>query len=190
MLAKATEVMNRHLANVPGAKLVNLLQTHADGSLAFTAVVRTPTALVPAQVADIEASLTKDLGATTALTVRSVLTRDANSTRFLYDPQAEVKTLSPTEEALRKRIRSALESRISQLPGAVLSELQIAPLGSGHKITAIVQAPVLVTPEQVKQYESDLRTYIEPGLSLEVQTSVAGTATPGGWSTKGPAAGD
>lgn len=182
MLSRATEVMNKHLGDVPGARLVNLLRTQGDGTLAFTAVVRTPTAITPSQVTEMRDSLGTELKKSVRLTVRSVLTREADSNRFLYEPTANVAPLPAAELALRARIRGVLEARMQKIDGAVLKEMSVTQTGNSHSVVALVEAPILVAPAQVKQYEKDLRAYVDPGISLEVRTTVTGSAVPDGWS--------
>ncbi|HVT14096.1 MAG TPA: TIGR00341 family protein [Fimbriimonadaceae bacterium] len=180
MLSRATAVVNRHLKDVPGARLVNLLRTQGDRNLSFTAVVWTPTAIDPEQVAEIRDSMTTELKKTVRLTVRSVLTREADANRFLYEPV--VAPLSASELALRQRIRDALEARLKPIEGAILKEVNVQQTGDVRSVLAVVEAPVLIRPDEVKQYEKDMRTYIDPGITLEVKTTVAGSAVAGGWS--------
>ncbi|HWA81795.1 MAG TPA: TIGR00341 family protein [Fimbriimonadaceae bacterium] len=179
-LARATDVVNQHLKEVPGARLVNLLRTQGDRSLSFTAVVWTPTAISPEQVAEIRDSMAGELKKTVRLTIRSVLTREADANRFLYEPIVE--PLSASEIALRQRIHEALEARLKATDGAVLKEVNVTQSGSSRWVLAVVEAPTLIRPDQVKQYQKDMRDYIDPGISLEVKTTVEGSAVSGGWS--------
>ena len=62
----------------------------------FTAVVQTPTPVVPAQVDSLTRMLRQSLGVPVRLIVRSVLTRDSDASGFLYDrPAADTAPVAP-----------------------------------------------------------------------------------------------
>jgi len=176
VLSLATQAMGEHLDTVPGARLVNLVKTQTVGRLAFTAVVRTPVAITPDQVAGIEASMDKALGRKATLTVRSVLTREADAKTFKYEA-ARAEELTPEEVALRQRIKLAIEDRVKAIPGAVTREVSFSQSGPTRNVRVLVEAPAIIGPETVAQYQSDLRTYVDPGVSLEVKTTVVATVT-------------
>jgi uncharacterized hydrophobic protein (TIGR00271 family) len=181
VLSRATEVVNRHLKDVAGSRLVNLLRTQGNGVPSFTAVVNTPTAITPNEVGVNQDSLEKELGTPALLTVRSVLTKDADRNRFLYEPVSAETRLSQSEIAFRARVRDAFVKRLKIVEGASLMELGFSQSGGKWFVVAIVEAPSLVRPEQVAQFQKDFRSYIDPSIVLEVKTEVAGSATAGGW---------
>jgi uncharacterized hydrophobic protein (TIGR00271 family) len=107
MLATARRALRQRMATVAGLELEDVRRevvargelwhaadsaadslgrrTAGDSITVFTAVVRTPRAIEPAQVDSFERALVDAIGRPVRLVVRSVLTRDAVSDRFLYD---------------------------------------------------------------------------------------------------------
>jgi len=78
--------MRKRFASMPGVELTDLPRDHGDSAEVVTAVVRTPTAITPAQVDSLTAPLEAALGTPVILVVRSVITRGANRARFLSEP--------------------------------------------------------------------------------------------------------
>ncbi len=85
-LSIASDVMRKRFASMPGVELTDIQRDRGDSAEVVTAVVRTPTAIAPAQVDSLTAPLEAALGTPVILVVRSVITRDANRARFLSEP--------------------------------------------------------------------------------------------------------
>ena len=100
-LSTASDALRRGLASMPGVELTDLRRDRGDSVDVVTAVVRTPTALTPAQVDSLTTPLQTALGQPVVLVVRSVITRDADRTRYLNEPIDSVK--APTPAARRRR---------------------------------------------------------------------------------------
>lgn len=83
-LSRASSFLRARFAAMPGVELEELRREREDGDLVL-AVVRTPTAFTPARVDSLDRDLDIALGTPVRLIVRSVLTRDADATRFLHD---------------------------------------------------------------------------------------------------------
>ncbi len=186
LLKDATAAVKEHLKDIPGATLVNIFKTQSTEATRFTAIVRTPVAVSPDQVALIQAALAEALGKRAFLTVRSVITRDADATRYLYETVKPDTTLTAAQSALRQRLQEALGSRIRDIPGAELKEVKLERTPTETIVTAVVESPELVRPDQVKQYQSDLRAYVDPTITLAVRTTLVGTAEVGGWARAAP----
>jgi uncharacterized membrane protein len=75
----------------------------ADSTTVFTALVRTPRAIEPAQVDSLERAVVDAVGQPARLVVRSVLTRDAVRDRFLYEPAPAASPEPPARRARRPR---------------------------------------------------------------------------------------
>ncbi|MGI8401892.1 MAG: TIGR00341 family protein [Gemmatimonadaceae bacterium] len=85
-LSTASAVITRSLASEPGVELVDLRRDPGDSADVITAVVRTPTAVAPPQVDSLTSELSSALATPVVLVVRSIITRDADRSRFLYEP--------------------------------------------------------------------------------------------------------
>jgi len=184
-IGRANEVLKQALAHVAGASLVNINKSATIGGMNMTAVVRTPVAISPTQVGEMEAALATALNVRIRLTVRSILTREADATQYLYEAREEAPVPTPAERARRQRVQAVLARKIERIEGAVLRELSIEPSGSLFQIRAYVDAPALILPEQVAQFETDLRRYAEPNARLTVQTTLIGAAGADGWDRPG-----
>lgn len=182
LLQNATAAMRRGLVEVAGANLESLTRSDGTGTPTLTAVVRTPTAISPDLVGQLQAAVDAAVGRQVRLLVRSVLTRDADSQRFIYDPEPEkAPELTPAQIALRQRVTSVIQRRLGRLPGASIVETQI---NEGRMMIAVevtVEAPEPVRPETVEPIQTDLRKYVDARLLLTVRTRVVGVATAGGW---------
>lgn len=189
IVSRATEVLKRAMTEIPGASLVGLQRSETIGGMNVSAVVRTPVAITPNQVATMEQTLAEALEVRIRLTVRSVITREADATRYLYEATERAPISAPEEVARRLRIQSILDRKLARLEGAVLRELGIESNETALQVTAYVDAPSLLTPEMVAQYESDLRKYVDLKIKLTVRTTLVGSATSEGWqrSGRGPA---
>lgn len=188
-IARATDVLKRALMQIPGATLVNVQRSETMGGMNVSAVVRTPVAIAPRQVADMEQALAEAIGGRIRLTVRSVLTREADATRYLYEVTEDEPVPSAEERSRRRRIESILERKLTRLEGAVLRELSIEAAGERVGVIAYVDAPALISPEQVAEYQRDLRRYAGATIDLTVRTTQIGSASADGWlrPDRGPA---
>jgi len=180
-IGRANEVLRSALQNVPGASLVNVNRGETMGGMSLAAVVRTPVAIAPSQVAEMETALKSTLGGRIRLTVRSILTREADSERYLYEPEERTPIPTPEERARRQRVQAILDRKISRIDGGVLRELTIEPVNSSIRVGAYLEAPSLVTPEIVAQWQGDLRRYVDPTIRLSVHTTLSGAASAEGW---------
>ena len=123
LLRAATELLTGRMSEHPGARLVELRREGTEEPIRLTAVVRAPTAVDPAQVASLEAALAERLGAPASLVVRTVLTRAADATRFLYDTTDAHETPSPEALARHRRIEELLQRELASGNGRVLNEV-------------------------------------------------------------------
>ena len=83
-LNQASAIVRAELQRVRGAELVSVKRETVGHFVLLTALVNTPTAINPSNVKKIEQVLRKSMGDFIKLTVRSVLTRDADSNRYIY----------------------------------------------------------------------------------------------------------
>lgn len=187
LLQQATQAVRKGLADVAGANLESLSRSDGEGTPTLTAVVRTPTAIAPDQVATLQQDVAGAVGREVRLLVRSVLTRDADSQRFIYDPEPEkAPELTPAEVALRQRVTSVIQRRLGVLPGAAIVEIKVNGGPQTVDVEVTVEAPEPVRPEAVAPIQSDLVRFVDPRLRLTVRTHVVGVATAGGWVDSSP----
>lgn len=176
-LSRSSQALREQLANVPGATLIDVARSEENGQTVVTAVVRTPTPIEPTQVVSIQKAMTQALGNPIRLVVRSILTRDADSQRYLYEPKKETKPLTGEALKFHRRLEAALKNQIrQQQPGASLQEFRYRGVEGRLLILAVARTPQSIEPQQVKQVEAALRRYVHPKVELIVR-SVVGADT-------------
>lgn len=181
LLSLLSQRMNRELARLPGARLADVRQEAQDGRLHVAAVVQTPTEVDPARVAQLEAALREAVGQPLRLTVRSVLTRDADAERYLYDTVGSPRP-APEERERSRRLERALASEVRRAgSGAALVELRVTPDGERTRVAATVRGPSVVGPRQVEQWQGALRRAVDSRVDLVVRSVVGADAGPRGY---------
>jgi uncharacterized hydrophobic protein (TIGR00271 family) len=182
LLQQVSAGLTRGIKDVDGASLTDLRRDESAPGLSFTAVVQSPTIIEPDKVAQLTALLQRQLGQQVGLVVRTILTHDADSTRYVYVPAASAP--QPTPEQLA--FQALLEGKIRQtLPGiiggTVLTAVQFSPDSAGTQVTAQVTAPRTVTPGEVGKLQDALRAAVRPDIRLVVQTTVQASASAEGY---------
>ena len=111
------------------------------------------------------------------LIIRSILTRDADATRYLYE-QTEAgitQPLSEEELALRKKLEEALKKAIKKnVRGGILLDFQYTVLEESIEVLAVIQTPKNFSNRQVKLIQKQLKSDIDNRIKLIVR-SVVGT---------------
>ncbi len=179
LFARLSSTIREQLAAVDGAELVDVLREEKGDSLTITAIVRTPFAIDPAVVQRMQDSLRRGIPSVRRLIVRSVLTRDADCDRFIFDPREQ--EASPQERAYLARLRTVLDSTIVTVPGARLNDVRFVADSTGTRITATVASPAIIPPRLVEVMQGHLRSTIDSSISLVVRTSVDAWARPDGF---------
>ena len=179
-LRQASLALEKSLAEIAGARLVDLRRELNGEQNTVTAVVRTPTAIEPAQVVEMERSLRRAVNEPVHLIARSVLTRDADSQGYIYEAK---KTPPLTGEALRfhRRVEQALRNQIGQeVQGASLAEFRYARRNQEFLLLAVVRTPRAFDPAQVARIQEAFRKHVDPATLLIVRSDVsADTAASG-----------
>jgi uncharacterized hydrophobic protein (TIGR00271 family) len=182
LLAQASEVLTQQVARISGARLIEIRRETADGSAVVTAVIRTPTTITPAQVADMQAALRKAATGATQLVVRSVPTRTADAQGYLYEASEQPEPLTGGALKFHQRIEQALRNQIRQhMPGASLEEFRYSRQHSQLRVLAVVRTPGPITPKEVDQIQSAFRHYVDPATVLIVSYTVAGDTAASGY---------
>ncbi|MBI5446037.1 MAG: DUF389 domain-containing protein [Deltaproteobacteria bacterium] len=180
-LSRLSEALTQGLAGFPGTRLVDLRHETTGGKSLVAAVVHTPTAIEPASVARLQAVLQAQTNVPLRLTVRSVLTRDADAERYLYVPAGEP---PPNEEEreLGRRLQDALTAQLRRHDrSATLVEHRFVRKDDRLLLLATVRVRTVLTPRQVSLVEKGLRRGVDPTIDLVVRSTVGADATRGGY---------
>ncbi len=171
----ASAALRQGLADVPGATLEDLRR--ADGVLGdvLHATVSAPEPLGPQVVAALQDRVAQATGSQVSLVVRSVIARVADHQTFLFETDGP--RLTPAEAFLRQVATSNLRQSLGFLPGATVTEVTFDFGQQPIRCRATIEAPRLLTPEEVGRLEDALNDPSERKIALEARVVVAGTIT-------------
>jgi len=175
-LSNITQLLNQALNNILGAYLEEVRREDNNGVKTIVAVVRTPTAIKPNQVQTMELLL-QTLDKNIRLIIRSILTRDADATRYLYE-STEGSISEPLSEealALRVKLEQGLKKTIRKtIRGGILLDFQYTTLSDEIEVLAVIQTPKNFSNKQVKLIQTRLNKEVDEKIKLIVR-SVVGT---------------
>ncbi len=117
------------------------------------------------------------------LTVRTLITVEANEAGFLYQPRDdEAPAVEPELRDAYERVQRVLARRLAaDQEGAELVSLRLEEEGGRLQAKAAVRTPAVITPAQVASIEADLRRFIDPSIRLTISSAVEADATAGGY---------
>ena len=184
ILSSARASVERDIRSIGGARLDNLFRTSDPGGLRFTAVISTPKLISPETVGQIEANLQSEIGQPARLIVRSIIARDADRDHFIYDAVPDKAPELPPEEAqLRADIRGELAAQLAEFEGATLIDVHFMVFDGELEITAVVETPYPILPDDVERLHTALNEKIGRDAKLFVNSVMGGTAGADGWLT-------
>lgn len=171
-----TQALNKSLASFPGAYLNEIRREDNAGIKTIIAIVRTPVAITPAQVNAIE-TLLQTIDANTHLVIRSILTRDADNARYLYQPAEDISLAQQKAEIdLRKKLEEVLKTSVRKhVKGGTLLDFQHNSVsGNTVDVLAVIQTPQNFSNKQVKLIQAQLQSDVDKRIKLVVR-SIVGT---------------
>lgn len=178
-LRRATEALKTYVATLKGAQVTEVRRP-AGKDLAVSAVIQTPVAISPAQVAEAQAQLRQALGVPLRLTVTSVLVRCADAQHFLGS--VDQPPLSGETMRLYARLRQAVQNQIAlQIPGAQLADLRQQAVQNRLLVRAVVHTPRVFEPDQVRVIQAALRRWVSPEIDLVIRSEVGGETSASGY---------
>lgn len=173
LLSKISRLLNQEINQLPGARVTDIQNSTRDGHLQVTAVVQAPTPINPTQVADLELSLNQSLKQPVRLMVRSVLTRDADKSRFIYEEDTWQKPLSGPELDFHNRLETAVKNQLYIIePGARLLEMYYGEKNGALLVLLEIRSPTLLGPEQVRDMETALQEQIDESIRIIARSSL------------------
>jgi uncharacterized hydrophobic protein (TIGR00271 family) len=180
-LTTASATLKGALSRIAGAQLVDILRSGEDEPTTVQAVVRTPTAIAPPQVAELEQALRQALGMPLHLVVRSVLTRDADAQAYLYATQEGPAPLTGEALVFHNRVQRGLQNQLKRVSGAVLQEFRYERRGGRFDVLATVRAPRVIEPGDVMRIQHAFRIYVDPATDLVLRVSVGADVSAAGF---------
>lgn len=175
-LNDVTNILKKSLSSIAGAYLEEVRREDdvINDITTIIAIVRTPVAIKPAQVEMMQIAL-QTINYKIRLVVRSVLTRDADAMRYLYEPQQSVMPLTDEKWVLHKTLEAALKKSIKKnVKGGMLLDFQESETENIIEVLAVIQTPMNFSSKQVKLIQSELKKDVNDKIKLVVR-SVLGT---------------
>lgn len=175
-LSDTTRLLNESLTGISGAHLEEVRREDNKDTKTIIAVVRVPAAIGPAQVQVMQEQL-QTLDKNVRLVIRSILTRDADATRYLYESLegAVTQPLSAEQLASRKKLEGALKNAIkTNVKGGILLDFQYTTHEDSLELLAVIQTPNNFSNKQVKLIQNQLNRETDQSIKLIVR-SVVGT---------------
>ncbi len=157
----------------PGARLDGSPSYEWVGSrLQVIATVLTPRTIDEELVMRMESELRADVDQRVDLIVRSVISSDRSATGpvFLTQDENQQRTQSQQRAELQRKVRDAITSYLEGLPGAELEEVNLPARAEGREITAVVNAPIALVPQDVAAMQERVIEACDTPYELKVRT--------------------
>lgn len=179
-LSRVSDLIKKGLTQYPGSNLVDVQNVVENNVNNLNAVIRTPSEFAPEQVAALETYLISNLKKPVHLTLRSIITRDADATRYLYN-EKETSQLSGDALIFHTQLEKALTEEMKAIePAANLLEFNYAMQDDNLVVVARIRTPAVFGPERVKQMEKGLQDKIDSQTRLVIR-SVLGADSTADW---------
>lgn len=183
-LENATQVLSERLQQFAGAKLVEIRREDTPEVKNIVVSVSTPKAIPPEQVAKLQLVLQQALDKDIRLVVRSILTKDADAMRYLYEPtplpkeETVEKPLSGEPLAFHQKLETLLQKALPNIvKGSSLIEFTYRPDENKNKDTltrvlATVRTPRNYSSAEVRLLQKHLQAEIDANLKVVVRSVV------------------
>lgn len=171
LLSEARGEIVTALDAVQGASLSSLERSGEGTSVLLTATIQTPRQIDPEEVGILENLVRERLKTPVKLVVRSVLTRDADRSGYIYEPIPEIDI---EREQLRERIRAVVTKRLGE-SGMNASSIECRFLGEDIEVRADAECVAFPEPAVIEQLRSDLKRHVDPRIKLLLRTALSQT---------------
>lgn len=171
-------VIREQIAGINGGQVIDAGKEVQDRTALITANIRTPRTITPTEVQNIEQQLQQQVDGAIKLVVRSIITKDADATQYLYTSVVQSELLEGDDLDLYNRLFNGISWYSSQqIAGSSLEQLNVARENEAVQVYAVIQCPATLNPATVAMLQNHLQTYIDAGVELTVRSEVGGTAT-------------
>lgn len=173
-----TTVIREQIAGINGGQVIDVGKEVQDSTALITASIRTPRTITPTEVQNIEQQLQQQVDSTIKLVVRSIITKDADASQYLYTSVVQSELLEGDDLDLYNRLFNEISWYSSQQTvGSSLERLNISRDNQALQVYAVIQCPATINPAIVAMMQDHLQAYIDPSVVLTVRSEVGGTAT-------------
>lgn len=184
---KETELMNKvsmviieQSKNLKGTQVIDVKKDTNNKTQLITASIRTPKAITPAEVQEIQQHLNDVINSNIKLIVRSILTQDADSTHFIEDTTDTASTLKDTDLDLYNHLLNGTNeylANIQTIGGVTLLDLSFEHLDNSLNIFVTLNSPITLGPGWVDEFQKYIQTKVDLPTKVTIKSIVGGTAT-------------
>ncbi|MCE1247336.1 MAG: TIGR00341 family protein [Firmicutes bacterium] len=174
--------LTEQLSYIPGSSLLDFVSDETDGEISITANIRTPIELGPDYVSKMQDNIAKKTGKPTKLVIRSILSRDADAKRFLYESDKKEPEMTNEQLLFYNILEQNLKKSIqSMVDGATLTEFRYSGEKGEILVIADVRSPRVFNKKDVAKIEKKLKKTVSPGIFLIIRTTVGGNSSSEGY---------
>lgn len=177
-LNQVSLVLGEQIKIVSGAQIIDIAKDTIDGIPLITASVRTPQAITPVEVQSIQQHLNDKVDSSIKLIVRSILTKDADSTHFLKTTTDLAAALQGEDLELYKFMLNETTNYLSRkTAGATIVGLSFEQIDNVVNVYTSVNTPITLEPGMVAELQSQLQANVDSRIRLTIRSIVGGIAT-------------
>ncbi len=173
-----SQLVSQQINNFNGAQLIDVAKDVKNENTLITASVRTPRAITPAEVENIEKQLNREVEESIKLVVRSILTKDADASHFINISSDSRPQLNGEDQKLYDILLNEITWYLSQdISGIAVNQLKFEHQQDNIGVFATVNTPNTITPREVTELQEHLRITVDPRVKLTIKSVVGGAAT-------------
>jgi len=150
----------------PG-QITDLFKEHKDDKIEIMAIIETPEVIKPDLIASMEQELNNITKKNIHLTVRSIITLDADGEKFIYQKKATPKPEDITK--LEKKIEVSLKKELTKFKGSSLMEWHYIKEKNKILLYAVIQTPFDIKVKDIKNMEKNLSKSNSTNIELIVR---------------------
>jgi hypothetical protein len=170
-LGEVSKTLNQEVASIPGTRIVDIQNmVEKDGQRKITAVVHTPSPIDPVQVGKWEETLNASLQHPVHLVVRSVLTRDADASQYIYEDDLWQKPLSGPELEFHNQLETLITDQLHKQEPA--TKLYYGEKNDALLVLLQIRSPYTLRPSDIRILENVLKKELDDRIEVIVRFTV------------------
>ncbi len=172
-LGEVSKILNSEVGSMPGTRVVDIQNIEEEGQRKITAVMHTPAPIDPVKIGELEDTLNSSLQQPVHLVVRSILTRDADASHYIYEDERWQKPLSGPELEFHNKLETLIKDQLyKQEPAAKLLEMYYGKKNEALLVLLQIRSPYTLRPGDVKTLENVLKRELDDRIQLIVRSTV------------------
>ncbi len=166
-IRQVTDFLNTKIKAIPGARITDLFKEHKDNKIEIMAIIETPEVIKPDLIKSMEKELYNMTEENIHLTVRSIITLDADGEKFIYQKKATLKPEDITK--LEKKLEVSLKKELIKFKGSSLMEWHYVKEKNKILLYAVIQTPYGIKTKDIKNMEKNLNKSNSANIELIIR---------------------